>query len=85
MRRSAINTAMTVVATRFGERVFSPKQLASLTADEVVVVEVPPAANAVGAALTAYSEATNMDRLDQIVKSGDFTEFLLGRLFPDEG
>lgn len=78
------HTAMTVVAKRFGERVYSPKQLVSLIADEVVVAEVPSAAKAVAEALQAYSEETAMDRIDQMVKSGDFTEFLLGRLFPDD-
>jgi hypothetical protein len=78
------HTAMTVVVKRFGERVYSPKQLVSLLADEVVVSEVPPAAKAVADALEAYSKETGMDRLDQMVKSGDFTEYLVGRLFPGE-
>jgi hypothetical protein len=76
---------MTVVAKRFGERAYSPKQLVPLVVDEVVAQEVPSAAKEVAEALEAYSKASGIQRLDQMVKSGDFTEFLLARLFPDDG
>jgi hypothetical protein len=78
------HTAMTVVAKKFGGRVFDPKQLSSLASDDIDKALVIPAANDVARALQAYSSETQLGRLDQIVKSGEFTEFLLSRLFPDD-
>jgi hypothetical protein len=78
------HTAMTVVAKRFEERVYSPKQLVSLVADEVRPSDVAEAGKEVAEALKDYSESSEMDRLDRMVKSADFTEFLLARLFPEK-
>jgi len=79
------HTAMTAVAFKFEGRVFDPKQLTSLIEEMFTPNEVFKAGTVVAQAGEAFSKATKMVKLDQVVKSGDFTEFLLDRLFPSEG
>jgi len=79
------HTAMVVVSKRFGGRVFSPKQLTDVSKEKIKSQEVGEAVGAVIEALEEYSAETGVERLDQMVKSSDFTEFLLARLFPAEG
>lgn len=74
------HTAMTVVTKRFGSQVFDPKQLIPLCSTDIEKSEVVPAANEVAGALADYSSKKLIDRVDQIVKSSDFTDFLLVRL-----
>jgi hypothetical protein len=75
---------MAVVAKRFGGRVFSPKQLHSLVDEEFTPTDVYSAGSDVAKAGEAYSQSKGITKLDQVVKSADFTEFLLDRLFLDD-
>jgi len=78
------HTAMTAVAAVFEGRVYDPKQLTSLVEEDLTPTDVYKAGTMVAQAGEAFSKSTGIVKLDQVVKSSDFTEFLLERLFPSD-
>jgi hypothetical protein len=76
--------SMLLVATRFGGRVYNPRQLGDLTGAEFSDREMMDAVERVRVALTKFQDA-NGGQIDRIVKNKDFTEALLADAFLDHG
>lgn len=78
------HTAMAVVAMKFGGRVYDPKQLGGLTSEQFDDLDITKAGKAVAEALEAFLRGTSESKIDRAVKGKEFTEYLLGQLFPPD-